>query len=98
MNKLWEAWQPINHPTSFSTRINHNYSITNGIFIHVLEHDDTIAVQDNHISQDYVVNAMSNYLANFSPPPPPPADATLPSAAAYTTFCQLSLSDFWQPL
>ena len=40
-----------------------NYLITNGGFTFIPEHVQPVAIQDNHISTDYLVSAMSSYLA-----------------------------------
>ena len=89
----------------------HHYLLINSDFIFALEHNNPIAVQDNPITWEYLVDAMSNYLANFAPSPaaptnaaPPALDADAPAppaidnpptAAAALSFCHPSLFDFW---
>ena len=84
--------------------------LTDGNFIFVPQHNDHAAVCDNPISQEYLVDAMSNYLANFGPlpdtsvvaaPPSVATNAPIPSpiddphvTATTVAFYQPSLTDF----
>ena len=86
------------------------YLLTNGGFTFVPEHDNPVAVQDNPITKDYLVDAMSTYLENFGPPlaasataapavaavdPDPTAINDPPVVATVGSLRQLSLSNFW---
>ena len=80
-------------------------------FIFVPEHGNPVAVQDNHITNKYLVDAMSFYLDNFGShlaasvdaapdaveavAPIPPADYDPIVMATTDPPYQSSLSDFW---
>lgn len=59
-----------------------NYLITDENFVHVPEHNDPVAVQDNSIIQEYLYTAINNYISSFGLTPVALAIFLLPTAAA----------------
>ena len=45
----------------------HNYLLTGDDFTFVPAHDNPVAIQENTVTQEYLVNAISTYLENFGP-------------------------------
>ena len=57
--------------------------ITDDDFVHSPEHDNSIAVQDNTITQEYLANAMTYYFANFW------------SSSCYSSYCCDTRCNIW---
>ena len=75
-----------------------NYLITNGDFFYFPEHDNSAADQDNPITREYLLTAMTNYLASLGLPPVAPAVVVTPTIAGGNSLQHFSLSYFWYSL